>query len=212
MALHFYYSKGGPFARRCLLTLAANGLNYTAHPLDIGKQEHRTAAMLAINPRGALPLLQDGDILVRESQAVMFYLDRAYPDPPLYGRTPQEAAAVMQEIAEQASYLEGPLKAILGPLLFGQRVEKLEEAVSAAATSLRGEFDKLEARLQKQANLTGELLSAADINSYPFFPALERALQQPQVSNLSLGLMPFSKCYPAVGRWMAAMESIGGAD
>ena len=118
----------------------------------------------------------------------------------------------MQEIAEQASYLEGPLKAILGPLLFGQRVEKLEEAVSAAATSLRGEFDKLEARFQKQSYLTGETLSAADINIYPFFPALEHALAQPQVSALSLGLTPFSKSYPAIGRWMAAMDSLGGAD
>ena len=76
MALHFYYSKGGPFARRCLLTLAAKRLDYTAHPLDIGKQEHRTPEMLALNPRAALPLLQDGEIIVRESQAIMFYLDR----------------------------------------------------------------------------------------------------------------------------------------
>ena len=208
MALHFYFSKGGPFAHRCLLTLAAKKLAYTAHPLDISKQEHRTPEMLALNPRGALPFLLDGATLVRESQAIMYYLDRAYPDPPLYGRAPAEAGRIMQEICEQAAYLDAHLKAILGPLLFGQRVDNLKDAVTAAANGLRGEFAKLNDRLQHETWLAGDSLSAADINIYPFFPALDRALQQPQAAALDLALTPIGSRYPAIGRWMKDMESL----
>ena len=120
MAIDFYYTSGGPFAWRCLLALEAKALAYTPHLVDMTKQENRTPEFLVLNSRGTLPVLTEGPIVVRESQAIMFYLDRAHPARPLYGETPAEAARVMQEICEQASYLEGPLRAIIGPLLFAQ--------------------------------------------------------------------------------------------
>ena len=79
----FYYASGGPFAWRCLLALEAKALAYTPHLVDLSKHENRTPEFLALNARGTLPVLREGLTAVRESQAIMFYLECAHPAPPL---------------------------------------------------------------------------------------------------------------------------------
>jgi glutathione S-transferase len=79
MEIDFYYMSGGPFARRCLLALEVKALDYTPHLVDVSKHENRAPEFLALDARGTLPLLKEGPIVARESQAIMFYLDRAHP-------------------------------------------------------------------------------------------------------------------------------------
>ena len=208
MTIDFYYSSGGPFAWRCLLALEAKQIAYTPHLFDLSKQDHRKPEFLAINPRGTLPVLRDGAIVVRESLAILFYLDRAYPKTPLFGRNAAEAACVMQEICEQASYLEGSLRGILGPLLFGQ-ADKLG-GVPDAAAALEPELKTLDARLGREPWLAGDALSAADINLYPFLPSLERALLKPQAAQFNLSLTPITDNYPGIARWMRSIEALPG--
>ena len=45
--------------------------------------------MLKMNPRGRLPVLKDGDYVVFESVAVLYYLDVKYPQVPIFGRAPR---------------------------------------------------------------------------------------------------------------------------
>ena len=208
MTIDFYYSSGGPFAWRCLLALEAKQIAYTPHLFDLSKQDHRKPEFLAINPRGTLPVLRDVSIVVRESLAILFYLDRAYPKTPLFGRDAAEAARVMQEICEQASYLEGSLRGILGPLLFGQ-ADKLG-GVPDAAAALEPELKTLDARLGREPWLAGDALSAADINLYPFLPSLERALLKPQAAQFKLSLTPITDNYPGIARWMRSIEALPG--
>ena len=208
MTIDFYYSSGGPFAWRCLLALEAKQIAYTPHLFDLSKQDHRKPEFLAINPRGTLPVLRDGAIVVRESLAILFYLDRAYPKTPLFGTNAAESARVMQEICEQASYLEGSLRGILGPLLFGQ-ADKLG-GVPDAAAALEPELKTLDARLGREPWLAGDALSAADINLYPFLPSLERALLKPQAAQFNLSLTPITDNYPGIARWMRSIEALPG--
>ena len=42
-------------------------------------QEQKSPHMLAMNPRGRVPVLKDGDYVVFESLAVLYYLERKYP-------------------------------------------------------------------------------------------------------------------------------------
>ena len=208
MTIEFYYTSGGPFAWRCLLALEAKRLAYTPRLMNLANQDHRTPAFLALNPRGTLPVLRDGSIVVRESQAILFYLDRAYPQPELFGRSAGEAARVMQEICEQGSYLEGPLKAVLGPLMFG--LEDKLAGVPAAVTALEGEFKTLDARLAREPWLAGETMTMADINLYPFLPSLERALGKPEAAGLGAKLTPVADRFPGIARWMKAVEAMPG--
>ena len=64
---------------RVLLALEVKGLAWRSHLLQTDLQEHKAPQMLAMNPRGRLPVLRDGDYVVFESLAVLYYLDLKYP-------------------------------------------------------------------------------------------------------------------------------------
>ncbi len=44
-----------------------------------------------------------------ESLAVLYYLDLKYPEPPIFGRTPEEAGVIMRVICEYQAYVEAHL-------------------------------------------------------------------------------------------------------
>ena len=79
MALTLYWGSGSPYSWRVLLALEHKKLAYDSHLLHFDKQEHQSPQMLKLNPRGRLPVLKDGDYVVFESVAVMYYLERKYP-------------------------------------------------------------------------------------------------------------------------------------
>ena len=53
---------------------------YTLHPLNMRAGEHREAAYLAIHPRGKVPALMHGDVLVTEQVAISLYLADLFPE------------------------------------------------------------------------------------------------------------------------------------
>ena len=61
MAIDVYWGSGSPYAWRVLLALEYKRLQYTSHILQFSKQEHKSPQMLALNPRGRVPVLKDGD-------------------------------------------------------------------------------------------------------------------------------------------------------
>src|SRR5436190_1039143 len=85
MAIDVYWGSGSPYSWRVLLALEHKGLEYRSHLLQIALQEQKSPHMLALNPRGRVPTLKDGDYVVFESLAVLYYLDRKYPAKPLLG-------------------------------------------------------------------------------------------------------------------------------
>src|SRR6266550_3741938 len=94
MALEVFWGSGSPFACRLL---------------QFSKQEHKSPQMLALNPRGRVPVLKDGDYVCFESLAILYYLDLKYPQPPIFGHTPEEAGTIMRVICEYQAYIEGRL-------------------------------------------------------------------------------------------------------
>src|SRR6202035_4522324 len=113
MAIEVFWGSGSPFAWRVLLALENKRLPYVSHLLQFSKQEHKSPQMLALNPRGRVPVLKDGDYVVFESLAVLYYLDLKYPDPPIFGRTPEEAGVIMRVICEFQSYDERQVTSIV---------------------------------------------------------------------------------------------------
>src|SRR4029078_12355988 len=106
MSLDVYWGSGSPYSWRVLLALEYKRLPYTSHILQFSKQEHKSPHMLALNPRGRVPVLKDGDYVCFESLAVLYYLDLKYPDPHIFGRTPEEAGVIMRVICEYQAYIE----------------------------------------------------------------------------------------------------------
>ena len=121
MAIDVYWGSGSPFAWRVLLALEYKRLPYVSHLLQFSKQEHKSPQMLALNPRGRVPVLKDGDYVCFESLAILYYLDLKYPQPPIFGRTPEEAGTIMRVICEYQAYIEPQLTSILRAIQFERR-------------------------------------------------------------------------------------------
>ena len=92
MAIEVFWGSGSPFAWRVLLALEAKGLAYQSRLLEFSKGDSKTPEFLALNPRGQVPVLRDGGYVVYESIAILAYLERKYPEPPLFGATPKKPA------------------------------------------------------------------------------------------------------------------------
>src|SRR6478752_5009076 len=90
MAIDVYWGSGSPFSWRVLIALEFKRLPYVSHQLHFDLQEHKAPKMLALNPRGRLPVLTDDGYVVFESLAVLYYLDLKYPSPPIFGTSPEE--------------------------------------------------------------------------------------------------------------------------
>ncbi|HVY81390.1 MAG TPA: glutathione S-transferase family protein, partial [Steroidobacteraceae bacterium] len=132
MAIDVYWGSGSAYAWRVLLALEYKRLAYTSHLLRFSKQEHKSPQMLAMNFRGRVPVLKDGDYVVFESLAVLYYLDRKYPEPPLFGRSPEEAGVIMRVICEYQAYAEPHLMKIVDAYFTrpqAVKVGELEEAM-----------------------------------------------------------------------------------
>ena len=113
MAIDVYWGSGSPYSWRVLLALEYKGLQYNSHVLQFSKQEHKSPQMLALNWRGRVPVLKDGDYVCFESLAVLYYLDLKYPEPHIFGRTPEEAGVIMRVICEYQAYIEPHLMSIV---------------------------------------------------------------------------------------------------
>jgi glutathione S-transferase len=87
-----------PFApnpRKVRVYLAEKGIEIPRVLVNIVKGEQSTPEFLAKNPTGGLPVLElDDGTCLRESLAIIEYLEELHPEPPMIGATPLERARV----------------------------------------------------------------------------------------------------------------------
>jgi glutathione S-transferase len=74
----FYSPKACSLASH--VALKESGLDYTASAVDIRTGANRTPDYLSINPSGAIPALQAGEMVVTESQAILSYVADLAPE------------------------------------------------------------------------------------------------------------------------------------
>jgi glutathione S-transferase len=209
MAIDFYSSDGSPWCWRVQLALEYKRLPYALHVVNVATQEHQSPHMLKLTPRGRLPVLKDGDYVVFESIAILYFLDRKYPSFPLFGTTAEEGGVILRVILEFQEYIEPHLVAITralaaGPL--GERRDEITEHAIRAASEAR----TIEGRLSKSDWVVGERPSAADFLIYPWIEFLQHALLAPGAEELRTRFVPVEVQYPALARWFARIEALPG--
>jgi glutathione S-transferase len=209
MAIDFFWGSGSPPCWRVALALEYKGLPYRSQLLQFDRQEHQSPQMLAMNFRGRLPVLRDDDYVVFESLAILYYLDRKYPAPPIFGRDPQESGVIMRVICEYQSYAEPPLKQIVSAVL-DRHERKVGDGVAEAMHRVAGEARTIEQRLAHSDWVVGEGFSAADMMIYPDIRLLLRALQRPEAHELAARFLPMEVNYPAIGRWLERVAALPG--
>jgi len=96
-------------AHRVRLMLSLLGLSWTSVPVNLAAGEHKSPAFLALNPFGQVPVLQDGEHTVSDSNAILVFLARRYdPSDRWLPNTPAGLAQVQVWLSAAA-----------GPLAFG---------------------------------------------------------------------------------------------
>src|SRR5688572_689746 len=104
MELHLV--SGSPYSWRVQLALEAKGAPYTTKMHSLDKGDLASSDLRQLNPRGRVPFLVDGELVVRESLAILAYLERKIPEPAIFGTNAPEAAQVWQAALEYQAYLD----------------------------------------------------------------------------------------------------------
>ena len=207
-ALELFLISGSPFAWRVQLALALHGIDYTPQPLKASEGEHKKPDYLALNPRGMIPTLRDGEFVLRESIAILTYLNEKYGWQ-LFGTTPEERAIVWQQVCETESWLVPPGRQFARPVFFGGLEAKKKE-VLAAAELLDKELARLDTHLSEVAWLVGDRFTAAEVATYPVVRFLERAGTRDAVGSLGLDFFPIARKYERVEAWLQRFEAVPG--
>jgi glutathione S-transferase len=156
-----------------------------------------------------VPVLKDGDFVVFESLACLLYLDRKYPEPPLFGSSAEEAATIMRVICEYQAYAEQYVTQIVSAV-FLDTLDQDAETVTRAMHIVAGEARTIEGRLSKSEWLVGDQPSAADLVVFPGIMLLLRAMEKREAGELRSRFLPMDVTYPAIARWIKRMEQLPG--
>ncbi|MCV0371129.1 glutathione S-transferase family protein [Filomicrobium sp.] len=208
--IEIYWVSGSPFGWRVLLMAEFKSVPYLSHRIDTASGKQKSAAYLALNPRGKVPALVHGNVIIGESLAMMTYLERLFPEPPMFGATAVEAAHIMQICSEFVCYLEPVINRLSTAISRNKSLSAA--ALTARHGTLHTEFKRLNELLQKSQWLTGNSLSAADLTVYPHCKFLLRLAARPAAVPLNLGLSDFADLYPDLTTWMQRFEALPGYD
>ena len=211
MTRELFWIHGSPYAWRVQLALLYKGLDYTSRVLSFSAGSLRTPEYLALNPRGRVPTLKDGDDVIYESLAILAYLDRRYPDPPLFGATAAATGVIWRVISEYTSYIDHAVEEFILPIYFG-KAEEMAAQVRAAVTTLEQELAGLDGMLSQSAYLAGDALTAADFVVFPHVQSVLRASSKDAARQFDLPFLPMAERHPHISAWMARIESLPGYD
>jgi glutathione S-transferase len=85
--LEFYDNVNSVCAQKVRIALQEKGLKAKEHILTL-RGDQNDPAYVKLNPNGVVPtLVHDGNVIV-ESSLILYYLDEAFPDPPLMPKSP----------------------------------------------------------------------------------------------------------------------------
>lgn len=207
MSVEIYWISGSAPAWRVLFMLESKGLEYKSHVLQTSKQEQKQDWFLELNPRGQVPLLRDDGVVVSESLAIMHFLERKYPVPPLFGHLAEHTAIVEQAVHEILSYVDKPIANVVQPI-FRNKIKEYRASLDGAAETTRKELGTVNDRLEQLTWLAGAEFSAADIVFVPTLQRLLRAIdKEPQLAG-DLGLGSLATDYPALCFWNDRVEAL----
>jgi len=104
----------------------------------------KTPEFLAINPRGQIPVWQDGDIIIVESLAIMMYLESTHHNNPLIPTKPEDYALFLSRYFQFLAKLDNTN--MTGSVMGGKTKEDLKDRIDALMAELKHWDAALEGR------------------------------------------------------------------
>ena len=180
---------GNAYKVRLLLSLL--GLPHELAPVDLRAGQQKSPEYLKLNPLGQVPCLVDGDVVIRDSQAILVYLAAKYGGEQWLPRDPVGLAVVHQWLSNAAN------EVARGPAL-ARACKKFGRTGYDFARSVADAFlPQLEAHLQRNEWLALGRPTIADIACYPYVGLAPEG---------DISLAP----YPALRAWCARVEKLPG--
>ncbi|WP_293384740.1 glutathione S-transferase family protein [Phenylobacterium sp.] len=174
MGIKLYGVAGSPNVRGAMLGLAEKGVDYEL--VDVFPP-FKAPDHMARNPFGRVPVLEHDGFLLYETQAILRYVDQAFPGPALQPADAREAARMNQILGIVDCYLfetwSGAIgfERLIATSFLGRPCDLAQ--VEAAVPLARCCAEALEAVISAPY-LTGGTFSLADIRLMPHFDWLRR--------------------------------------
>jgi glutathione S-transferase len=192
-----YHIPLSPYARKVRLVLAEKRLPYE---LRLEKMWERRAEYLELNPACTVPtLVEDNGLVIPDSGVICEYLEEAYPDSILMGRTLAERI----EVRRLAAWFDGKFAAEVTNALYGEKyLRRLTgrgnpdpASIRMGFTALRYHLDYIAWLAETRKWLAGPSLSVADFAAAAHLSTLD-----------FLGEVDWTVS-PAAKDWYARMKS-----
>ena len=175
--IKFYDFPFAPSPRRVRIFIAEKGIadQIEVVPVNLREREQMTPQFMQLNPFCSVPVLQlDDGTCISESIACCRYLEAAFPEPPLMGRTPKEQAviAMWEHRCEWDGFLAGAEmlrnsaermkdRGLVGPVNHPQ----IPALAERGRRRLDFFYDFLDKRLGESEYVGGPSYSVADITA-----------------------------------------------
>ncbi|MGE0225867.1 MAG: glutathione S-transferase family protein [Acetobacteraceae bacterium] len=164
-----------PYSRKVRLVLAEKRLPFE---LRLEKPWERRPEYLELNPAGMVPtLIEDNGLVIPDSTVICEYLDEAYPDSGLMGRTLAERV----EVRRLAAWFDGKFAQEVTQNLFGQKFMRRlagrgnpePAAIRTGYVALRYHLDYIGWLAETRKWLAGSTLSLADFAAAAHLSSLD---------------------------------------
>jgi len=190
MKLYNFDASGNCYKVRLFAGLANIALEIV--PVDLPGGEHKRPPFSDWNPLGLVPILQDGDDILRDSQAILVYLAGQHGGLAWWPDHPHGQADVMQWLSFAANEVQHGLCAARLVQKFGYALD-----VSAARAKAEVSLAMLDDHLRDHEWLAIGRPSIADCAVYPY------VVLAPE-GGVALDT------YEHVGRWIKRVEALPG--
>ncbi len=173
MKLHVLGASPNARKTRLIIEYLELPVEIVFHEISELKEEE----FLGLNPMGAVPVLEDGDFCLRESNAILLYL-ASQTENTLFPNELKSRAEMMQWLFwEQAHFIKGVggllFNNYIAPTYFGLETNKT--AVEQATEHFHRFMPLLNTQVSKNKYLVGDDLTVADFCLAGFFMRMEEA-------------------------------------
>ncbi len=189
---HYHFALSGN-SHRVQLFLSLLGLDVHTYDVDLANGEHKKPDFLQKNIFGQVPVLEDGDVILADSNAILVYLANKY----------DQSRNWLPEDAAEAAEVQRFLSVAAGPVASGPAAARLVNVFGAKLDHAKAIDDAhtllstLDAHLTEREWLATDHATIADLANYSY-------IAHAPEGGVGLGN------YPNIRAWLSRVEALSG--